>query len=101
MARHHAPAGGRHRVAGEDVEGEPTAEEMISTTEAAKILGNHSRTIIRWVDSGMLRGGRPRDPGTGEPVPWSPRWVDARHAVAMAVAAGRRHLIPKRWRYLI
>lgn len=31
----------------------------------------------------------------------SHRWVDARHAVALAVEAGRAHLIPERWRHLI
>lgn len=83
------------------VEGDPTEDEMISTGEAAQIVGKDPRTIERWVDSRKIRGGRPRDPGTGEPVDGSHRWVDARHAVAYAVGSGRTHLIPERWRHLI
>jgi len=74
---------------------------MISTGEAAAIIGKDSRTIERWVDSKKLRGGRARDPITSEPVSGSHRWVDARHAVALAVGADRTHLIPEKWRYLI
>ncbi len=99
MATHRVPEpGGRHRAPDGSL---PTEAEMISTTEAATILDKSSRTVIRWVDRHYLRGDRARDPATGQPLPWSPRWVDARHAVELAVAAGRGHLVPQRWRYLI
>lgn len=107
MARHSAPEpAGRHRVGGwlDDrvaVAGDPAPEEMVSTTEAARILQVSSRTVIRRVDSGTLRGDRARNPHTGEPLPWAPRWVDARHAVALAVASGRGHLVPEEWQYLV
>jgi hypothetical protein len=83
------------------VEGDPTEEEMIGTGEAAAIIGKDARTIERWVDRKKLRGGRPADPLTGEPVENSHRWVDVRHAVALAVGGGRAHLVPEKWRYLI
>ncbi len=74
---------------------------MISTGEAAEIVGVDPRTMERWVDSGKIRGGRPRDPDTRLEVKGSHRWVDARHAVAYAVGAGKAHLVPERWRYLM
>lgn len=75
------------------VEGDPTAEQMIRTGEAALIIGCTPRTVERWVDRGFIRG--------GQPIPGGWRWVDARHAVAVAVANGRAHLVPDRWRHLI
>lgn len=83
------------------VEGDPSPTEMISTGEAAQIIGRDARTIERWVDSHKLRGGRPRDPLTREPITGSHRWVDARHAVALAVGAERSHLVPEKWRHLL
>lgn len=74
---------------------------MIGTGPASRILDVDPRTVERAVDAGILRGGRPSDPVTGLPIPRSHRWVDARHAVAMAVASGRAHLIPREWRHLI
>ncbi len=61
---------------------------------AAKIIGKDLRTIERWIDQGVLAGGRP-------PVPGSHRWVDARHAVEIAIAAGRAHLIPEEWYFAV
>lgn len=103
MGKHQARRpGGRHRAPDlPKVGGDPVQREMISTTEAARILGTHSRTVIRWVDTHKIRGGRASDPITGEQIARAPRWVDARQAVAYAVGAGREHLIPDRWRYLI
>lgn len=83
------------------VDGDPGPDEMMGLGEAAEIIGRDARTLTRWVDSQKIRGGRPRDPITGEHVAGSHRWVDARHAVAYAVGAGRAHLIPDRWRSLI
>jgi hypothetical protein len=83
------------------LEGEPAEEEMIETGPAAEILGKSPRTVERWVDAGKLPGGRPTNPLTGEPIEGSHRWVDARHAVLIAVGAGRAHLVPEQWRYLI
>lgn len=85
------------------IAGDPTEAEMISTGEAAAIVGRDPRTIERWVDASppKLRGGRPRDPISGEPVSGSHRWVDARECVAYAVGSGRVHLVPEKWRYLI
>lgn len=101
MAKHQAGEG-RHRASDQGIfEGAPLEAEMISTSEAALILGKHSRTMIRWVDEEKIGGGRPRHPVTGRVIPGSPRWVDAREAVALAVAAGRTHLIPERWHYLV
>ncbi len=76
------------------VPGDPTAEQMVKTGEAASIIGVDQRTVERWVDLRKIRGGR-------APVTGSHRWVDVRHAVAYAVAAGRAHLIPPRWQHLI
>jgi len=112
-----------------------TPDLMITTTEAALILRKSDRAVARWVDRGILRGGRPGDEvarldprlapalaaelgipeedlaaaverarlrlGGNATVRWSARWVDARHAVEMAVAAGHADLIPERWRHLI
>ena len=85
------------------VDGDPRSDEMIPTGEAAEIIGKTPRTVERWVDAQpqVIRGGRPKDPVTGEPVPGKHRWVDARHAVAIAVASGRGHLVPEKWRHLI
>lgn len=74
---------------------------MVSTSTAAEVLGKDPRTVERWVDGGKLRGGRPTDPETGQPLIGSHRWVDVRHAVLIAVGAGRAHLIPEQWRHLI
>lgn len=76
-------------------------EAMVSTGTAADIVGVDARTIERWVDSEKIRGGRPRDPDTQEPVKGSHRWVDGRDAVRLAIGARRAHLIPTRWRYLV
>ncbi len=84
-----------------NVEGDPRESEMISTGEAARIIGRDPRTVERWVDAEVIRGGRPTDPETGRPKKGGHRWVDARHAVAIAVASGRGHLVPARWRYLM
>jgi len=73
----------------------------MGTSAAAIIVGISEKTVERWVDLGKLTGGRPTDPRTGKAVPNSRRWVDARHAVAYAVGAGRGHLVPEQWRYLI
>ncbi len=73
----------------------------MSTGEAAPILGRDPRTVERWVDAEKLRGGRPRDPITGQPISGSHRWVDARHVVALAVGANCAHLVPEKWRHLI
>ena len=94
------PAGTRGGPGVPAPEGDPTPVEMISTGEAAEITGKDPRTIERWVDARKLRGGRPTDPGTGTPISGSHRWVDARHAVGIAVGAGRAHLIPEKWRHL-
>ena len=72
----------------------PAAHEMVSTSVAAAIVGVNIKTIERWVDDGKINGGRPDVPG-------SRRWVDARHAVMYAISAGRDHLIPAEWRYLV
>jgi hypothetical protein len=84
-----------------EIEGDPTAAEMIKTGEAAALIGRGPRTIERWIDAGILAGGRPTDPSTGQHIKNTHRWVDARHAVAIAVGAGRGHLVPEKWRYLI
>lgn len=81
--------------------GRTAGPERMDPSEAAELIGVDARTVARWVDSKKLRGGRPGDPFTGEPVKGSHRWVDAGHAVALAVGAGRRDLIPARWRHLI
>jgi hypothetical protein len=73
----------------------------MGTGEAGLMIGKDPRTIERWIDRGILRGGRPTDVTTGEAVARSHRWVDAGHAVAYAVGAGRAHLVPPRWQYLI
>lgn len=83
------------------VDGDPRSDEMIPTGEAAEIVGRTPRTVERWVDAQVIRGGRPKDPASGEPLPGKHRWVDARHAVAIAVASGRGHMIPEKWRRLI
>lgn len=83
------------------LDGDPNPAEMIPTGVAAEIIGRTPRTIERWVDAEVIRGGRPIDPVTREPVPLKHRWVDARHAVAIAVASGRGHLIPEQWQYLL
>lgn len=88
-------------VTGSPVPGDPSEDQMIGTGEAAEIIGKDPRTVERWVDSGRIRGGRARDPITLEPIPGTWRWVDARQAVAIAVGAGRAHLIPEKWRHLI
>jgi hypothetical protein len=66
---------------------------MVTTGVAADIIGKTWRTIDRWVDERTLRG--------GQAFPGAHRWVDVRHAVLIAVAVGRTHLIPARWRHLI
>ena len=81
--------------------GDPSREEMVSTGIAATIVDKSPRTVERWVDNQWIRGGRPTDPSTGEPLRNARRWVDARHAVAIAVAGGKAHLVPEQWRYLI
>lgn len=83
------------------VDGDPRSDEMIPTGEAAEIIGRTPRTVERWVDARVIRGGRPTDPESGQPLPGRHRWVDARHAVAIAVAGGRSHEIPDKWRHLI
>jgi len=100
-AHHPADTRGVGALPAPAIEGEPTSAEMISTGEAATIIGKDPRTIERWVDARKLRGSRPRDPVTDQPLKGSHRWVDARHAVAVAVGAGRTHLVPEQWRYLI
>ncbi len=79
----------------------PSTQEMIGTGEAAALIGRTARQLVRWVDNGKIRGGRPIDPETGEPVENSHRWVDARHAVLYAIGSGRQHLIPEKYRHLI
>jgi hypothetical protein len=79
-------------------EGEPTAEQMIRTGEAAEIIGCSARTVERWADDGWIKHGRPVHPITGRRG-W--RWVDARHAVQIAVALGRGHLVPAKWQHLV
>ncbi|MEU4750052.1 hypothetical protein AB0F93_03590 [Micromonospora tulbaghiae] len=69
--------------------------------EAGEIIGRSDRTVARWVDEKKIRGGRPTDPFTGKAVKGSHRWVDAAHAIAIAIGAGRRHAIPPRWQHLI
>jgi hypothetical protein len=83
------------------VDGDPRSDEMIPTGEAAEIVGRTPRTVERWVDARVIRGGRPTDPESGEPLTGKHRWVDARHAVEIAVAGGRAHLVPAKWRHLI
>lgn len=73
----------------------------MTPSEAAELIGVDDRTVSRWVDAKKLRGGRPTDPFTGKAIKGSHRWVDAAHAVAVAVGAGRSDVIPKRWRHLI
>ena len=73
----------------------------MGTGEAAELIGVDPRTIERWVDDEKIRGGRPRNPLTGEAVKGSHRWVDAEHAVLYAVGANRTHLIPPQWRRFI
>ena len=58
-------------------------------SEAAQLLGVTDKTIERWVDAGILPGGRPTDPATGKPVRGSHRWVDEQAARAMAAASDR------------
>ena len=79
-------------------EGDPKAAEMIRTGEAAEIIGCSPRTVERWADDGFIKSGRPHHPVTGR-AGW--RWIDARHAVAIAVGMGRGHLVPDKWRYLL
>ncbi len=67
---------------------------MVTTSVAAAIVGVNIKTIERWVDDGKISGGRP-------PLAGSRRWVDARHAVMYAISAGRGHLIPDQWHYLM
>lgn len=83
------------------VAGDPAPEEMVSTGEAARIIGKDPRTVERWVDAGKLRGGRPSDPETREPIAGSHRWVDVRHAVWLAAGSKRGHLVPPQWRHLL
>lgn len=55
----------------------------MTLVEAAQALRLDPRTVARWVDSGKLRGGRPRG-ADGKPVPNSHRWVDADHVRELA-----------------
>lgn len=84
------PAGGR-----------PAGPERMDPSEAAELIGVDARTVARWIDQKKIRGGRPTDPFTGKAVKGSHRWVDAAHAVAIAVGAGHAEVIPQRWRHLI
>ncbi len=81
--------------------GNPSRGEMIPTGPAAEICGVDPRTMERWVDQGKINGGRPTDPVTRQPIKGSHRWVDVRHAVAIAEFSNRAHLVPPRWRHLL
>ncbi len=81
--------------------GDPSRAEMITTGEAAPIVGVDARTMAWWVDLGKINGGRPTDPLTRTPIKGSHRWVDVRHAVAIAAGANRAHLVPEKWRHLL
>lgn len=79
----------------------PTPAQRVRVGTAAAIIGVDPRTVERWVDDGKLAGGRPKDPVTHEPIKGSWRWVDVRHAVALAVGSNLEHLVPAEWKYLI
>jgi hypothetical protein len=81
---------------------EPVPEALrVGTGEAATIIGMHSRTVERYVDNNVLRGGRPISPVTLTPIPRSHRWVHAGDVVAMAVDRGRGDQVPSHWQHLI
>jgi hypothetical protein len=77
------------------------AELRVGTGVAADITGVHARTIERYVDRQVIRGGRPISPVTQQPIPRSWRWVHAGDAVAMAVDRGLGDQVPAQWRHLI
>jgi hypothetical protein len=73
----------------------------VGTGTAATITGMNPRTMERYVDAGVLRGGRPLSPVTRCPIPGSHRWVHVGDAVAMAVDRGLADQVPDSWRHLI
>lgn len=73
----------------------------VGTGVAAGITGMNPRTVERYVDAGILRGGRPTSPVTQLPIPKSHRWVHVGDAVAMAVDRGRGDQVPAQWQHLI